>query len=74
MIKLEDFLYKYVRVDTVNGVVYLGEVDLYSSATDSGDDEDSIGIIIDGQTKEGVGLFLSEIKSIEIVGRDNTVS
>lgn len=65
MKELYEYLFKKVRIITTDGETYEGEVDLYSSAEDSGDDEDSIGICTDEITKDGIGIFKSEIASIE---------
>lgn len=65
MKKLWEYLYRRIKVVTVDGREYEGEMDLYSSAEDSGDDEDSIGLCTNEETGDGPLIFASEIKSIE---------
>ncbi|MCM1023839.1 MAG: hypothetical protein NC395_07245 [Prevotella sp.] len=68
MINLEDFLYKNVVVVDIYGVEHFGYVDMYCSADDDPDDpEESIGLVTDENSKLGIGLFRSEIKSISTV-------
>lgn len=66
MIDLEKYLYKNVKIVNSSGIEYNGFVEMFSSADDSGDKEDSIGIMINKTNKGGIGLYASEIKSIEI--------
>lgn len=68
MINLRDFLYKKVVVVDIYGVEHFGYVDMYCSADDDPDDpEESIGLIPNENSKLGIGLFRSEIKSIELI-------
>ncbi|MCM1023838.1 MAG: hypothetical protein NC395_07240 [Prevotella sp.] len=67
MINLEDFLYKNVVVVDTDGIEHKGYVDMYCSAYENDDTEDSIGIIPDENTKYGIALYQSEIKSIELI-------
>lgn len=64
---LQNYLFKNVIVTDTNGKTHKGYVDLYSSAYDNGDTEDSIGIIPTKNSKEGIELYASEIKSIKVV-------
>lgn len=66
MYKLEEYLFHNVKIVDIYGNTHRGYVDMFSSAEDSGDDEDSIGFGETEHSKVGKGLFQSEIKSIEI--------
>lgn len=66
MIDLSQYLFKNVKIIDVNNETYTGFVDMYESSFDSGENEDSIGIIINRNSKKGIELYQSEIKSIEI--------
>ena len=66
MINLRDYMYKNVIVVDIDGIKHKGYVDMYCSAYDNGDTEDSIGIIPTENSKYGIELYLSEIKSIEL--------
>ena len=63
---LQDYLFKSVIVTDINGETHKGYVDFYSSAYDNDDTEESIGIIPTKDSREGIELYASEIKSIEI--------
>lgn len=65
MIDLQDFLFKNVVVIDAEGKEHRGYVDLYSSAYDNDDTEESIGIIPNKQAKSGIELYASEIESIK---------
>ena len=67
MIDFEENLYKRVKVVTVRGEVFIGELGLYCSAYDGDDPEDSIGILPDG-SDAGILLFVSEIKDVQLLG------
>ena len=64
-------LYKYefktVKIVTKEGKSYTGYVGFYCSAEDADDPEDSIGIFPSEDSRAGVGLFASDIQSIEII-------
>lgn len=68
MINLHDYLFKTVVLTTVGNEVHQGFVDMYCSSEDDEDDpEDSIGIISNRHSKEGLIFYQSDIKTIEIV-------
>lgn len=64
---LHKYEFKNIRVITTDGAIYEGFADVYTSAADNEEAEESIGIITNKREKEGVELFASEIQSIEIV-------
>lgn len=67
MINLRDFLYKNVVVVDIRDVEHFGYVNMYCSADEDPDDpEESIGLIPNENSKYGIGLFRSEIKSIKL--------
>ena len=67
MNNLRKYEFKNVRVVTVQGTVYAGFVDVYTSASDNDDTEESIGIMPSRTATEGVELYASEIQSIELL-------
>ena len=67
MDNLSKYEFKTVRVTATDGAVRTGFVDLYTSAADNDDTEDSIGIIPTRTSKSGTELYASEIQSIEIL-------
>lgn len=69
MSKLEKYLFKNVVVKDIRGNECRGYVDMYCSADENDDNEESIGIIPNKSAKEGIELSLSEIKSIKIAER-----
>ena len=63
---LEKYLFKHVRVETVNGETIVGYVDMFCTAEENEEPYlDSIGIISNRAAREGIELDESEIKSIE---------
>ena len=66
MINLLDYYGKNVIVEDIDGILYTGLVDGYTSAEDNDDGEESIDILTDVKHNEGVELYLSEIKSINL--------
>lgn len=64
---LQDYLFKNVIITDTEGKLHKGYVDLYSSAYDNDDTEESIGIIPTKNSRQGIELYASEIKSIEIM-------
>ncbi|MBF1009702.1 MAG: hypothetical protein HXK76_01535 [Lachnoanaerobaculum sp.] len=63
---LENYLFKYVRVETNYGDTIVGYVDMFCTAEENGEPYfDSIGIIPSRAVREGIELDESEIKSIE---------
>jgi hypothetical protein len=67
MSRLEKYLFKFVKVTDTDGVIHSGYVDIYTSAEDNDAAEESIGIIPEKNAREGVELYKSEIKSIEVI-------
>ncbi len=66
-IKLESFLFKYVDVIDTDGKRYdHWYVDIYESAADNDDTEESIGIFPYKECRSGVELNRSEIESIKL--------
>ena len=65
--ELQDYLFKNVIIEDTEGKTHKGYVDLYSSAYDNDDTEESIGIIPTKNTKSGIELYASEIKSIKTI-------
>lgn len=64
---LQDYLFKNVIVTDTEGRMHKGYVDLYASAYDNDDTEESIGIIPTKSSMSGIELYASEIKAIEII-------
>ncbi len=65
-IDLSNFLFQYVNIKDIYGKTYNNWfVDLFESAADNDDTEDSIGILPDKESNNGIGLNASEIRSIE---------
>lgn len=63
---LEKYLFKHVRVETVNGETIVGYVDMFCTAEENEEPYlDSIGIIPSKAARAGIELDESEIKSIE---------
>lgn len=67
MIDLEKYLYKNVRLIDSTAKEYFGYVEMFSTSEDSGDEEDSIGLMANKDAKSGRLFFRSEIKSIELI-------
>lgn len=67
MTNLEEYLFKNVRIVDTEDITHTGYIDSFTSASDNDEGEESIGIIPNMDSKEGVELFSSEIKSIEVV-------
>ncbi|MGN1097893.1 MAG: hypothetical protein ACI4SS_03235 [Clostridia bacterium] len=68
MTTLEKYEFKYVNVVETNGRQHLRKyVNSFTSAADNDDEnEESIGLIPAKESKCGIELFASEIKSIEL--------
>ena len=64
---LEDYLFKYVEVVDIDDIVHYGYIDVYTSAADNDDTEESIGLMPDENARVGIELYRSEIKSIKII-------
>lgn len=67
MINLRDYIYKNVIVVDTNGIEHKGYVDMFCYAYENDDTEDSIGIIPNENSKYGIELFQSDIKSIKLI-------
>lgn len=67
MCNLREYEFKDVRVITIDGNVYIGYVDVYTSAADNDDTEESIGVMPTRTAKEGVELYASKIQTVEIL-------
>lgn len=65
--KLSDYAGKKVRIIDTDGISYIGYVFGYTKAEDNEENEPSIDILPTKTSDNGVELFESEIKSIEIV-------
>ena len=65
MCELFRFFHKSVNVTLKDGEKYSGYVDLYTSAADNDDTEESIGIMPEKNARVGVYLYASEIQTIE---------
>ncbi len=65
MFYLRDYLFKYVKVIDTDGETHRGFVDTYTSAADNDDTEPSISLLPNENSKSGIELYRSEIKSIE---------
>lgn len=70
MESLRNFLFKTVIVEDVYGKTHKGYVDFYESEYDSGYDEESIGILPTPESKDGIELSRSDIKSIRLAFPD----
>ncbi len=66
MESLRNFLFKTVIIEDVYGKTHKGYVRLYESEYDSGYDEESIAIFPTLESKDGIELSRSEIKSIRL--------
>lgn len=64
---LYDYLFKNVSVVTTDGRKYVGFCDMHETPYENESDEDSIGIMTNERTREGVEIYQSEIQSIEII-------
>ena len=62
---LEQYLFKYVRVEESDGETHTGYVATYTSEADNDENEESIGLIPREDAMRGIELFRSEIVSIE---------
>ena len=67
MNNLNKYEFKTVRVTATDGTVYTGFVDLYTSAADNDDTEESICILPTRVSKSGIELYASEIHAVEIL-------
>ncbi len=66
---LSEYEFKFVNIVDTYGKEYKNYyVYLYTSAANNEENEASIGILPSRESKSGVELFRSEIKSIELVG------
>ena len=65
--KLSDYAGKKVKIVDADNIIYTGFVYGYTKAEDNDENEDSIDVIPTRNSTEGVELFESEIKSIEII-------
>ena len=67
MKNLQKYEFQNVRVITRDGTTYKGFVDVYTSAADNDDMEESIGLMPTRTANSGVELFASDIQAIEIL-------
>lgn len=65
--KLSDYAGKKVKIVDIDNITYNGFILGYTKAEDNDENEASIDIIPTRNAMEGVELFESEIKSIEII-------
>lgn len=65
--ELYEYLGKKVIVEDIVGNIYKGLAYCYTSSEDNEDGEESIDILTRPDIREGVELYLSEIKSIKII-------
>lgn len=70
MESLEKYLFKKVKVVDRDNMSYIGYVDSFTSAADNDDTEESVGIIPNEFVREGIELFSSQIKTIELVDKE----
>ena len=66
MLRLRDYINKYVILIDTKGIVHKGLVGLYESKYDNDSDEDSIGILTNEKAGLGFEFYESDIKSIVI--------
>lgn len=69
MKSLKEYVFKYVNVVDTDGIEYKNYyAGCYTSAADNDDEnEESLDLFPSKDEKMGIGLFASEIKSIELV-------
>lgn len=64
---LEKYLFHNVKIVDDEDNIIEGYVDMFCSKEDSEENMESIGIIPTKDAKAGIGLFETEIKSVEII-------
>ncbi len=66
---LEEYAFKHVNVVDTDNIEYKNYyAGCYTSAADNEENEESLDLFPTKGAKRGIGLFRSEIKSIELVG------
>lgn len=67
MVNLYKYLYKDVKLKTIDGKLHIGYVGMYCSADENDDGMESIGILPSRKAKSGIELSADEIEMIELV-------